>query len=183
MAVLDANVLYPARLRDLLIRLAIAGHYHARWSEQILDECFSNLIKDRPDLPVVHLQRTRTLMAVALPDADVAGDAAALETIFLPDPDDRHVVATAIAASASLIVTSNLSDFPVGPLTRYGLEAVSPDEFVHRLILDDVDAVAEVIEQQAASLRNPPMTTDELLDGLEVVGLTRTVNALRIAMI
>lgn len=67
-------------------------------------------------------------MAVALPDADVAGDAAALETIFLPDPDDRHVVATAIAASATLIVTSNLSDFPVGPLTRYGLEAVSPDE-------------------------------------------------------
>ena len=48
-ALLDANVVYPARLRDLLIRLAIAGLYQARWSEQILNECFDSLIEDRPD--------------------------------------------------------------------------------------------------------------------------------------
>ena len=47
-ALLDANVLYPARLRDLPIRLAITGLYHARWSEQILDECFDNLLENRP---------------------------------------------------------------------------------------------------------------------------------------
>jgi hypothetical protein len=39
--VLDANVLYPARLRDLFLRLAIAGHYRALWTERILDECFN----------------------------------------------------------------------------------------------------------------------------------------------
>lgn len=49
-ALLDANVLYPARLWDLLIRLDVAGLYQARWSERILDECFRNLIRDRPDL-------------------------------------------------------------------------------------------------------------------------------------
>ena len=68
-ALLDANVLYPARLRDLLIRLAIDGQYAARWSEQILDECFRNLVANRPDLPSEYLARTRTLMGVALPDA------------------------------------------------------------------------------------------------------------------
>lgn len=64
-ALLDANVLYPARLRDLLIRLAIAGLYQARWSEQILDECFDNLLEDRPDLTHDQLARTRRLMTIA----------------------------------------------------------------------------------------------------------------------
>lgn len=68
-AVLDANVLYPARLRDLLIRLAIGGLYQARWTERILDECFDNLVADRPDLPADGLRRTRQLMAIARPDA------------------------------------------------------------------------------------------------------------------
>lgn len=54
-ALLDANVLYPARLRDLLLRLNVAGMYQARWSEQILDECFRNIIEDRPDLSVNRL--------------------------------------------------------------------------------------------------------------------------------
>ena len=68
-AVLDANVLYPARLRDLFLRLAIAGHYRALWTERILDECFANLSADRPDIPAASLRRTRGLMAVAIPDA------------------------------------------------------------------------------------------------------------------
>ena len=61
-ALLDANVLYPARLRDLLIRLDIAGLYRARWSEQILDECFENLLEDHSDLTDAQLSRTRQLM-------------------------------------------------------------------------------------------------------------------------
>jgi hypothetical protein len=64
-AVLDANVLYPARVRDLLLSLAVAGHYQALWTERILDECFNNLLADRPDLPAERLHRTRALMNVA----------------------------------------------------------------------------------------------------------------------
>jgi len=69
--VLDANVLYPTRLRDLFLRLAIVGHYRAPWTERILDECFNNLLADRPDIPAEHLHRTRRLMTVAVPDAVV----------------------------------------------------------------------------------------------------------------
>ena len=36
----DACVLYPAHLRDLLVRIANTGIVRARWSERILDECF-----------------------------------------------------------------------------------------------------------------------------------------------
>jgi hypothetical protein len=179
-ALLDANVLYPARLRDLLVRLAIAGLYQARWSEQILDECFKNLIANRPDLPVEHLARTRHLMGVAIPDAIVTDHEALIATLDLPDPDDRHVLA-AVVVGAEFLVTANLADFPTRSMPA-GPVALSPNDFVLKLIHADSEAVAAVVDDQAAALRKPPMTTVEILDGLEVVGLARSVEAMRRTM-
>lgn len=64
--VYDACVLYPARLRDLLIRVAQTGIVRARWTDAILDECFRSILDDRPDLDLVALQRTRELMIRAV---------------------------------------------------------------------------------------------------------------------
>jgi hypothetical protein len=61
--VYDASVLYPSTLRDLLIRLAQSGLVHAKWTEQILDEMFAALSRQRPELDPVKLVRTRSLMA------------------------------------------------------------------------------------------------------------------------
>lgn len=44
--VYDANVLYPAPLRDLLIRLAMSGLVRARWTEANHDEWIRNLLQD-----------------------------------------------------------------------------------------------------------------------------------------
>jgi predicted nucleic acid-binding protein len=178
---LDANVLYPARMRDLLIRLAIAGLYQARWSEQILDECFDNLIEDRPDLTQEQLARTRQLMTTALPDASVTGYEDLIAEFDLPDPADRHVLAAAVTARASLLVTENLDDFPAERIPE-GLRVVSPDEFVAQFANDDLDVVVEVVETQAAGLVNPPMTMSQLLDGMEDVGLVESVVLIRAAI-
>lgn len=64
--VYDACTLYPAPLRDLLLRLAQSGIVRARWSERILDECFRSIAADRPDLSPFALQRTRILMCAAV---------------------------------------------------------------------------------------------------------------------
>ena len=177
-AVLDANVLYPARLRDLLIRLAIAGLYQARWTERILDECFDNLVDDRPDLSEDRIRRTRRLMAIAVPDAVVGGYEGLIAGLELSDRNDRHVLAAAIASGATRLVTANLADFPA-PAVPAGIAAVDPDAFVLSLFEADPEAVVAVIDEQAAALRNPPMTTSELLDGLEVVGLRRLADSVR----
>lgn len=153
--------------------------YQARWSEEILDECFTNLAFDRPDIPDAYLKRTRSLMAIAVPDASVTGYEHLVDELDLPDPDDRHVVAAAITAESTVIVTSNKRDFPNGLLAQHGIEALSPDDFVHRLTTEDIDTVTEVVEQQARDLHKPPMSTAELLTSLAAVGLTRTVTALR----
>ncbi len=172
-ALLDANVLYPARLRDLFLRLAIDGQFEARWSGRILDECFDNLLTDRPDFSAEALHRTRRLMAMALPEAMVEGFEDLIESIELPDPDDRHVLAAALTADADVIVTANLKDFPARALPPT-MTAQAPDTFVGTLLAIDAEAVVAVIEVQAASLRNPPMTQEELMAGLAEVGLVES---------
>jgi len=71
--VLDACVLYPAPLRDLLLSLAAAGLYRAKWSQQIHDEWTRNLLEKRPDLTMEQLQATCLKMNVAVVDSLVIG--------------------------------------------------------------------------------------------------------------
>lgn len=133
-AVYDANVLYPAPLRDLFIRLAQAGVVRARWTEEIHDEWVRNLLVDRPDLTPERLLRTRTLMNDAVRDCLVTGYDHWIPTLSLPDAGDRHVLAAALCAGAEVIVTFNLKDFPSEFLVPHGIAAVHPDEFVVNLL-------------------------------------------------
>lgn len=177
--VYDACVLYPAPLRDLLIRIANSGLVRARWTERILDECFRSILRDRDDLDPRKLARTRELMNEAVPDCLVRDFDDLIERIELPDSDDRHVVAAAIRAGAQVIVTFNLPDFPAQSVERYGIEAQHPDDFVLSSIDLSEGIMIRVIEEQLASLRNPPQTRAELLDTLRRMGLVQAVARLR----
>lgn len=99
-AVYDANVLYPAPLRDLLIRLAQAGLVQAKWTEMIHDEWTRNLLSNHSGITPEQVSRTRDLMNLAIRDSLVTGHEPLIETLQLPDPDDRHVLAAAIKAGA-----------------------------------------------------------------------------------
>lgn len=177
--VYDACVLFPAPLRDLLIRLGQASLVRARWTEQILDEVFRNIKLRRPDLNEASLQRTRTLMNAAIRDSVVTGYEQLIDGLNLPDKDDRHVLAAAVRSGAQIIVTSNLRDFPDEALKAFGIEAQSPDEFVLNLLDLAPGAVAAIVSKQAADLKNPPHTRDQLLETLIANGLVRSVAKLR----
>ena len=69
----DACVLYPAPLRDLLMRLAIAKLFQARWTDQIHDEWTRNVAANRPDILPQSLARVRRLMNEHVPDSLVVG--------------------------------------------------------------------------------------------------------------
>jgi hypothetical protein len=69
----DASVLYPSTLRDLLLRIAQSGLVDAKWTEQILDEVFAALRRQRPDLDDARLARTRRLMGTAIRDWKITG--------------------------------------------------------------------------------------------------------------
>lgn len=175
----DACVLYPAPLRDLLIRLANTGIARARWSEVILDECFRNILEQRPGLKPEALSRTRELMKQAVPNGIVTGFEPLIEGLTLPDPDDRHVLAAAIRAGAQAIVTFNLRDFPIEKLAPYNIEPQHPDDFVLHAIDLAPGLVTKAVSDQAAALKNPPRTVGELLDTLREQGLVRSVAKMR----
>ena len=109
--VFDACVLYPAPLRDFLLRLSMTGLFAAKWTNQIHDEWIRNVLMSRPELKD-KLSRTRELMDKAVPDSLVAGYEPLMENLQLPDTDDRHVLAAAIRSGAQAIITFNLKDFP-----------------------------------------------------------------------
>ncbi|MBA4063074.1 MAG: PIN domain-containing protein [Isosphaera sp.] len=178
-AIYDANVLYPAPLRDLFIRLAQAGLVRARWTEAIHDEWVRNVLKDNPALSPDRLARTRGLMNEAVRDCLVTGYEHLIESLSLPDPDDRHVLAAAIRADAEAIVTFNLKDFPAETLAGYGVETLHPDEFLESLFGFAPGPVCAAVKRQRESLRNPPKTAEELLATLEGNGLIQAVSRLR----
>ncbi len=132
-AVLDACILYPPSLRDLLMWLAATHVYAPRWTEEIHAEWIRNVLADNPNVTSAQLDCTRRLMNQTIPDSVVSGYEARIPALSLPDANDRHVLATAIEARAPLIVTFNLSDFPNAVLRTYGVQAVHPHDFLSGL--------------------------------------------------
>lgn len=171
--VLDANVLYPALLRSLLIDLAVLGVYKAHWTGQIQEEWQRNLLLNRPDLQAAKLKKVEGLMNAALPDALVTGYEALAQGVSLPDPDDAHVVAAARHVGANGIVTANLRDFPAEGLAPYGLRALSADQFLLTLLAQNPSAVREAVQIQQSRYRNPPLTLEDLLAQLAKQGAAR----------
>ncbi len=165
-AFFDANVLYPSGLRNFLMHLALTGIFRAHWSADVHEEWMGNLLKNRPDLTPAKLERTRHLMDHALPDALVIGYEQLIDSIELPDRNDRHVLAAAIRCGASVIVTVNLRDFPKQGLAQFSIEAQHPDDFVLAALEAFPQLVVEAARNHRASLKNPPKTPTSTLPSL-----------------
>ena len=176
--VYDANILYPAPLRDLFVRLTFTDLFRAKWTGDIHDEWTKNVLENRPDISRNQLERTRQKMDAVVEDCLVTDYESFIPSLKLPDADDRHVLAAAIAAQANVIITFNLKDFPAEVLKPYGVEAQHPDRFVSHLLDLDVNACLSVIKIQRESLQRPPVNVAELLETFERLGLSESVSKL-----
>jgi hypothetical protein len=175
--VFDANIFYPAPLRDLMLRLAATGLFRARWTEQIHDEWMRNLGAKRPDI-VDRLPKLRQQIDTSFLDSLVTGYEHFIPCVTLPDTDDRHVVAAAIKAGAGLIVTCNLKHFPDAALAQFGLEAIHPDDFFVDIFDLHAGKVLGAVAEMRSALKNPPKTQEEFLQTLLQQQLPQTVSIL-----
>jgi predicted nucleic acid-binding protein len=173
-------VLYPAPLRDLFMHLAVLDIFQAKWTEEIHREWIRNVLQNRPDLKPEQLDRTKRLMNAHTRDSIVENYEGLIESLDLPDPNDRHVLAAAIHAQADLIVTFNLRDFPSNKISKYEIKAVHPDAFITELIDQSDDLVYLAAKRQWQSLKNPPKSIKEFLEILISNGLPNTVDFLRL---
>lgn len=171
-------MLYPAPLRDLLIELAAARLFRAKWTNRIHEEWMGSLLRDRQDITRATLERTRDLMNASILDCLVEDYEALIASVSCPDPDDRHVIAAAIKGRCAALVTFNLKHFPRSELDRYDIEPMHPDEFIHHQIGLNQAAVIRAAGNCRARLRNPPKSAEDYLQTLHRQGMPKTVNAL-----
>jgi hypothetical protein len=148
-AIFDACVLYPFHLRNIVVQAAVDRLVEARWTDAIHDEWIRSLVASAPSIPMERLQVTRRLMDKALPAAMVRGYEHRVSAVDLPDPSDRHVVAAAIVAGASIILTWNVRDFPSKALRKVGLRRETPNTFLSAIY----DAVPDLMIGSLANAR------------------------------
>jgi len=171
-ALLDANVLFPFRKRDILLRFHDAGLFRARWTERILDEWTLSLLERKP-----HLERSvrsqRHAMREHFAEALVTGYEPLIATLELPDADDRHVLAAAIRCGAQHVVTDNLADFPADVLARFNIEAIDADGFLSRTFDLYPSEALGVLRALRKAYNNPPFTPSEFVRDMTAKGLPR----------
>lgn len=165
-ALLDANVLYPAPIRDILMQLAVEDLFRAKWTAAIHREWMEALLRNEPHRDRTALERTRTLMDTAVRDALITGYEPLTLCLELPDADDRHVLAAAIVGRCDVIVTQNLHDFPLDTLKRYGVETQHPDDFLANHLHLAPGKFCVAVRKVRARLKNPPYSVEDYLGGL-----------------
>lgn len=144
--VLDACVIFPPILRDILLGVAAAGLYQPIWSERIIEEWARATRKIGP-LAEGEARMVALAMNAQFPRAMQRAEPGLEARLHLPDPNDIHVLAVAIGSSADAILTFNASDFPRHVLAEEGVERRDPDGFLWELWSHHPETVAGVIDR------------------------------------
>ncbi len=144
-AVLDACVLYPTVMREILLGVAAAGFYEPLISDRILREWTRATAKLGAGAQAV-AEGEAALVRAAFPRAVVRERPDIEARLLLPDPNDVHVLAVAIAGHADAIVTFNAQDFPGHVLAAEGIARRDPDGFLWELHSHHPAEVARVVE-------------------------------------
>lgn len=149
---IDACVLYPTVMREVVLGVAGQGLFEPRWSPRILEEWARAARKIGPEGETIARGEIAGIQA-RFARAQVQIPQGVEGRLWLPDPNDIHVLAAAVGCSADAVMTVNAKDFPRDILADEGLERVDPDGFLVALAADHMDAVASVGEAVLAEAR------------------------------
>jgi predicted nucleic acid-binding protein len=174
-AVLDACVLYPPVLREIL--LGVADLYTPLWSDRILQEWV------RATEKLGQMSETRVeaaLIAARFPRAMLRAAPHIEARLILPDPNDLHVLAVAIAGSADCIITFNARDFPRHVLAAEGVDRRDPDGFLWEMYShypDQVGAVIAQVHAKSEAMAGQPVSLRALLKRAQCPRLAKAVTS------
>lgn len=133
----DANVLYSRVLRDYLVYAADEGVISIRWSQAILNEVVKHLQANNSTFDDEQAELLIRLLNDVYPEAEVEPTTSArrkVNGLDLPDEDDRHVLVAAVAAHADILCTNNVKDFPPEVMASLGIELLTADALLSRLV-------------------------------------------------
>lgn len=178
-AVLDACVLFPTVLREILQGAGAAGLYEPLWSDRILGEWTRAAAKLGPGMEAVAGGEAALFRAV-FPRGRVGAQPAIEARLVLPDAGDLHVLAVAIAGHADAIVTFNATDFPGHVLAAEGIARRDPDGFLWELHSRAPGCMAEIVEAvraKAEAISGQPVALRPLLKRARLFRLAKALAA------
>lgn len=175
--VLDACVLYPTLLRELIIGWAAEGGFTPLWSARILEEWRRAAARNGPrDAEIAAVEIAQ--LTADFPDAEVSVAAETIEKLHLPDIDDIHVLAAAIDGGADEILTLNLRDFPTNALAAHGIIRRHPDEFLLEALHADPKRMTALVARVLAKAASFGIDTSNRRKLLKRAKLPRFAKAL-----
>jgi len=148
-AVLDTCVIYPTVMREMLLGAARLGHFTPIWSARILEEWARAARKLGPE-GEAQARAEIALTQMHWPKAERPASPGLEQRLWLPDSADIHVLATAVEASADVIVTVNAKDFPKNILAEEDLDRRDPDNLLHGYWHIDPDGMTDVAHRVLA---------------------------------
>lgn len=170
---LDTNVLHPLHLRDLIFWFAAEDVLEIKWSAEVLAEWRQLLF--RKGLSNAETKRRIYLANMAFPKALIKNNKEFNLNIQLPDPNDEHVLISAIVAQSDYILTLNKKDFPNSLLQQFNIVALTPDELLPVLIKNNPKRCSEAFRQLVELKKSPPLSYDDMRSIYLKYGLTETV--------
>lgn len=141
---IDTCVLYPTVMREVLLGVAAYGLFEPLWSARILEEWARAARKLGPD-GEAQARGEVALICAAWPRAEIKPAPGIEARLWLPDPDDVHVLASAIAGYADVLLTLNNADFPGHTLAEEGVTRREPDGFLWQMWSFHPDPVAQAV--------------------------------------
>jgi predicted nucleic acid-binding protein len=167
---LDACVLYPTIMREVLLGAAKAGAFEPVWSARILEEwrrAAARYGSEHAQVAGVEI----ALVRANWPQAEVTG--ANEDGLWLPDENDVHVLAAAIKSEAKAIITLNLKDFPTRILSKHGLLRRDPDGFLMEFADENRVAVQKIANDIRTAAEGHSGEQKEIRNLLKRTGLPR----------
>ncbi len=176
--IIDACAWHGAFVRHVLRHLALEGLFEPRWTALIESEWIRSVRQARPQIPADRLVEVRDRFRSEFPDGLLPIRLPRRKMPPLPDPDDAHVVEAALECEADAVCTLDDRGFPDPVMISLGIETVSPDELVSRLIARDPARSHRALHTHRMALRSPSMSAEQYRNALRRAGLLRSADAL-----
>ena len=150
---------------DTLLLAAQRGLFGLGWTRDIFAELERVMLEQGREPDKVRYRIDQ--MVAAFAESEVTGYRGLIDSISLPDADDRHVLAAAIRSGTDQIVTFNLVHFPSVILAEHGIVAQHPDQFLRNLADLYPRDILALLRYQVSRLTRSRLTLDQLLERLE----------------
>jgi hypothetical protein len=177
---MDTSELFPFTIMDVLLTMSEDFLFTWVWTDELLEEWEEVIVREgirTPESARSVTDAVRTHFSRYRIDGRLYQGKASDD--LSPDPGDRLHAAACIYGDVDVLLTRNLKDFQAPALAQAGVQVITSDTFLSKLLSDRRQAVVESFTRAAEAKKNPPTTVAKLADLIARAGVPQFAEHLR----